>query len=401
MRAFVKHVAANDALHSLRISHAPLRLYDWQHIGQGLRHSGCPLRHIDLCGSRLGDAGLAALGGALEHHTHTLRELRLDGCGLTAASSGWLVRLLQISNMRQNEGRRTTELHTWAGGLRHHDRRRARKHLGMGGAKLLAAEGTAFRNEFAPDAAADAYVAPVGLSTLSLAGNDLGDEGAQALAVHLMQDHWLNELDLRRNGIGHAALSALREAAALRESSETERFMSMPELICRLEGNVEEREQIARLLAHAKQREQQARQQEQQGRRSSITRPASADAAAADAAAAARARPREGWAFAGFEEEAKKRRAGLEHKRKAAAAAAAALEQVHRGARASSAWPAGVRAGAGAAAGAAAGVAAGTGTGGAMLTAEDWNGLVKVSGGPSALLDALESLLADTLAKAL
>ena len=122
LRAFMRHVGVNDILHSIEITHAPLRLYDWQHLAQGIRHNGCPLRYLSLKGSRLGDSGLAALGSALVARTHTLRELRLDGCGLTGASSRWLIKLLQISNVRQKEGRRMTELQVWAGGLRCHDR---------------------------------------------------------------------------------------------------------------------------------------------------------------------------------------------------------------------------------------------------------------------------------------
>ena len=377
LRAFMRHVGVNDILHSIEITHAPLRLYDWQHLAQGIRHNGCPLRYLSLKGSRLGDSGLAALGSALVARTHTLRELRLDGCGLTGASSRWLIKLLQISNVRQKEGRRMTELQVWAGGLRCHDRKRARRHLGIQGAKLLAAEGTAFRNEFAEAAAAEEVAreggpeatGPVGLDILSLAGNDLGDEGGEALANHLMQDDWLAELDLRRNGIGHAALAALRAAVARRETSEKERLTVVPELVCRLEGNAEERAQIERLLAQAKQREQQARQRE---------------------AAERHARPRSAPSFrtrdgsAGLDEEARRIRKELEHRRRAAAAAATALEQVHRGARAASAAP-----------------GDGSGPAGTKLTAEDWDGLIHVSGGPTALLDAMESLLAGALQKAI
>ena len=81
LRAFMRHVGVNDILHSIEITHAPLRLYDWQHLAQGIRHNGCPLRYLSLKGSRLGDSGLAALGSALVARTHTLRELRSTDAG--------------------------------------------------------------------------------------------------------------------------------------------------------------------------------------------------------------------------------------------------------------------------------------------------------------------------------
>ena len=73
-------------------------------------------------------------------------------------------------------------------------------------------------------------------------------------------------------------------------------------------------------------------------------------------------------------------RSALQRKRQVASATADALEQVHRGARAASSTADAPPA--------------------VQLSAEDWDGLVKVSGGPTALLDAMEGLLAAALQKA-
>ena len=361
VRAFVRHVGANDALYSLEVTHAPLRLFDWQHLGMSLRNNGCPLVYLSLAGSRLGDAGLAAFGPALLAHQETLREINLDGCGLTSGASAWLIRLLQVSNLRQNEGRRRKELTTWSGALRGRDkRRRGQRRTNQ----------RAFDNEYAEPADEDRREALVGIHTLSIAGNDLGDEGGFALANHLMQDDWLTEIDLRRNGIGHAALAALREAVGMRETSETERLLVVPALLCRLDGNAEERDRIKRLLQQQKQREEQLRKQQPQ--RPHSARAALSSSSSSGAFGCSSATP--------LELEARRMRSALQRKRQVASATADALEQVHRGARAASSTADAPPA--------------------VQLSAEDWDGLVKVSGGPTALLDAMEGLLAAALQKA-
>ena len=362
VRAFVRHIAANGILHSLTMSYAPLRLFDWQGIGHGFYSSGCPLRYVSLPGCRLGDAGLAALAPALLKHTLTLRELRLDGCGLTSASCEWLIRLLQASNQRQKEGRRQTELSKWAGTLR--IGREKRKN----GLPTRAERSGAFVNEYAEPDDADRYQAPVGLVTLSVSGNSLGEDGALALANHLMQDTWLEELDVRRNGIGHKGLKALREASALRDDSEEERLLSVPALLCRLDGNIEEMEQIERLVAQQKQRAAQSKAMQRQSQSARV---------AQEKAGASSISP--------FEAEAQRARKALRYKQEAAAAAAAALERVTRGAVAASVDISDTPSGRAAQ------------PAEAQLSAEDWDGLIKVSGGPTALLDAMEGLLSGAL----
>lgn len=80
VKAFCRHIAHNSHLLSLEVLSAPLRLFDFQQLAAGLLHNGCQLRHLDLTGSRLGDAGLAAFGPTLLTQ-HKLVFLSLSGCG--------------------------------------------------------------------------------------------------------------------------------------------------------------------------------------------------------------------------------------------------------------------------------------------------------------------------------
>lgn len=76
----------------------------------------------------------------------------------------------------------------------------------------------------------------VGLDTLLLAGNDLREAGALALANHLMTDCWLCKLDLRRNGISEAGQVALIAAAEERDTAESEKLLDVPPLVVHLHG---------------------------------------------------------------------------------------------------------------------------------------------------------------------
>lgn len=221
VRALIHHIGVNNSIRILKVTAAPLRHFDWQGLSASLLHNRCPLRELSLAGSRLGDKGLCVLGPALLAHP-SLTALNLDGCGLTAESACSIIAVLQNSNVRQNEGRRRTELNTWAGGLRSYRKPR--------------------RGAPAPPAPTreNADEVPIGVTTLGLAGNDLNEQGGMALANHLMQDCWLESLDLRYNGIGHGGLKALREAAGEREISESERLTVVPRLEIRLEGNAED-----------------------------------------------------------------------------------------------------------------------------------------------------------------
>ena len=46
VKALVRHVKCNDAISVLEVNNAPLRLFDWQRLGAGLRTNGCPLRSL-------------------------------------------------------------------------------------------------------------------------------------------------------------------------------------------------------------------------------------------------------------------------------------------------------------------------------------------------------------------
>lgn len=163
VKAFARHLKANSRVSTLEVLAAPLRLYDWQHIAIGLRTNGCPLRHLSLAGSAVGDAGLSALGTALLAHP-TLITLNLNGCGLTTASATWLVRLLQASNQRQKRGRLLAINREWASGL-----------CGGREAGWPSDPRDASKNSSIFDEQPDV----VGLAYLGLAGNTLGEEGAQ------------------------------------------------------------------------------------------------------------------------------------------------------------------------------------------------------------------------------
>ena len=379
VRALVRHVAVNHRLRTLEVTHAPLRLFDWQGLFAGIRSSGCALTALSLAGSRIGDAGLAALGPALLKQP-TLRTLSLDGCGLTSEASVWLIRILQDSNVRQNKGRAKAEMRTWAKGLRSH------------GSSLSAASSRRAGKAPPPppldadadDDGDDDDAPAVGLVSLSLAGNDLGEQGGLALANHLMLDRWLEELDLRRNGIGDAGLRCLRDAAAERETAETEKLLTVPPLTLRLDGNAQER-RAAAATAAASARSRQAAIPHGHAHHASARGRAPHTAYHAVRGYAVKARrPRSApeQERMVLQKEARRLRQQLALKRAAAGRAAAAMElsaQIERGARAAALAPTGRE---------------------PPLSAADWKGLVEASGGADVLLDALEGLVAVAVQRA-
>ena len=236
VRALWRHLAANARLVVLEITSAPLRLYDWQHLGSALRNNGCPLRRLSLAGSRLGDAGLAVFGPALLAHP-TLVALSLDGCGLTEHATAWLLRLLRTSNLRLKEARARSDVAAWARGLKDGA---AGWPCGLGRREQAWAA--------AEEEEAEEALRPAALEVLTLAGNSLGALGGRALAAYLARDlerdldrdHWLVELDLRFNGIDAAGVAQLRQVAADREAAEEKREDPLPPLRIALEGNARE-----------------------------------------------------------------------------------------------------------------------------------------------------------------
>jgi hypothetical protein len=205
VKSLARHIRKNRHLETLQLLHAPLRVLDWQHISGGLRVNDCRLQHVSLEGSRLGDRGFSSLGLSLLAHP-TLSSLCLNGCGLTHTSADMLVRLMQASNLRRKAGRQQAELHAWVGSLRGR---------------------TADEDD----------PRTKGLDRVSLADNSLGEAGAQALAVHLTQDEWLQFLDLRDNGIELPGLKALRVAADSRLLAEEDKLRVFPPLHLSLQGN--------------------------------------------------------------------------------------------------------------------------------------------------------------------
>lgn len=388
VRALVRHVAVNDDLRTIEVTHAPLRLFDWQGLFSGLRTNGCPLQALNLAGSRLGDAGMSTLGPAVLAHP-TLRSLNLDGCGLTSASSDWLVRLLQDSNNRQNRGRARSDMRKWAKGLRHHvasvsfaspppgrpleeeeddDEELIDLFEGGGGVDGGDGGGDGGKKPSGP---------AVGIVKLSLAGNDLGERGGVALGNHLLLDRWLEELDLRRNGIGPEGLGLLREAAEQRETAETEKLLLVPPLQLRLEGNIEERVSAA-TTSYAKAKSKPTHIPH------SAFRPQTAYHAVRGHTVTPRRRPRSAREQERMvlQVEARRLRKQYAIKRIAAGQARAAVElnaQIERGARAAALAPKGQE---------------------PPLSAADWSGLADASGGADVLLDAMEGLVAVALQRA-
>ena len=387
VRAFARHIAVNGKLHTLEITAAPLRLFDWQQISAGIRTSGAQLLHLSLAGSRLGDAGIAALGPALLEQ-RALTHLSLDGTGLTDGAIKWLIRLLRASSLRQNDGRHKRALRAWARGLRVHDRgawprtarparsraeRRSRsataheksaqasKSVGATAREL----GESDESDEDDDAAAMPRPPKGGLERLLLAGNALGDRGALKLAEHLLQNHWLQELDLRRNGIGYDAMSALHDAVTARESAPVEKLLSARTLVCHLDGNADEFAP-PRTAADG-------------GGPARTYRWSSASSGYAYVAATGAASRRRPASASGATHtahaEARRTRASLSARRRASGQRAASLERVYRGATAV------------------------TGSGSA-LSRDDWEDLAQESGGAANLLDAMESLIAAALQKA-
>lgn len=188
----------------------------------------------------------------------------------------------------------------------------------------------------------------------------------QALALHLAQDDWLTELDLRRNGIGAGGLDALRAVAAERETAESEKLLQLPRLLLHLEGNADELAAATRQRAAEREREAEARRAHrlQQATRPE-PRPHSAPASVSERSDE---HVRQAIAF----QERQLRKAEEKH-RKVAESAARAM-QLHMGARAAS--------GAGAA-----------------LTKQEWAGIVQASGGATELLDGIEQLIGAALRK--
>ena len=346
VRALIRHVAVNGTLRGLEVSAAPLRLFDWQSLGAALKTNGCPLRELTLAGSRLGDTGLAAIGPALLEKKG-LVHLDLCGCSLTSDASYWLVTLLQDSNVRQNEGRRVSELQSWAAGLRDYSKVRR------------------------VDVDESGVDPPIGLEKLLLAGNDLGAKGAIALAHHMAHDYWLRELDLRRNGIDLQALAQLRAAVVDRETAEGEKLTVMQPLTLRLDGNAQDSDKMRRDDDIARRRGTTPRGAGFDRIRPSSAAPSFHEMAARNAAAKRPSSARPAWGAQTYIADRKK----LNDRRRSAADKASSIDRVVRGAKAL-AHP----------------------KRGPALSADDWDELVAVSGGATPLLDAMEGLLFDLIA---
>ena len=351
VKALARHIRSNARLTTLEVLASPLRLFDWQHIVAGLRHNGCPLRHLSLAGSALGDAGLHMLAPALLHMP-TLVTLNLNSCGLSTASAPVLVSMLQSSNLRQNKGRLLSLDRDFAAGLC------GGRSAGWPG-QLPAP--TLNRSVF------DEMPDVVGLTSVGLAGNSLGEAGAHELAAHLAQDDWLQELDLRRNGIGALGLEALRSVAADRVTAERDKYQRLPPLKLRLEGNAEE-------LTAATER---------------LAAEATAEAAARSAQRAQKAsrpEPRPASARASTSVQADER---MRDALRSGEAQVRALSARHRAAVQSSAKAALL----------AAGVRAAANLDSAPMTRSDWAEIVEASGGAAPLLDAMEHLIGAALRK--
>ena len=416
VRALSKHVAVNGKLHTLEVTAAPLRLFDWQQLSAGLRGSGAQLVHLSLAGSRLGDAGLAAFGPVLLEQ-RSLTHLSLDGTGLTATAAEWLVRLLEASNLRQNDGRHKRALRAWARSLRVHGRptdRRARVGAGADAARPTRSRaerrhhstsappatarctaaarlrapaptpslGPSAEVDDASDEDDDAAAIPPpprgGLEQLLVAGNALGDRGALALATHLAQNHWLQLLDARRNGIGREALGALEAAVDARASAPVERLLPTPALVCRLDGNADEFAPPSAAAVGGAAAAVRAAGRPLPSRGYQWSKAASGYSGAGATGAPSRRRPASATSASGRAAlaEARRVRASLSARRHASAQRAASVERVHRGASA---------------------LAGGSS---APLSGEDWAELARASGGAAQLLDAMESLIGAALQKA-
>ena len=344
VKALARHIRSNARLTTLEVLASPLRLFDWQHIAAGLRHNGCPLRHLSLAGSALGDSGLNTLAPALLHMP-TLVTLNLNSCGLSTASAPVLVSMLQSSNLRQNKGRLLSLDRDFAAGLC------GGRSAGWPGQPPATTLNRSVFDEM-PDV--------VGLTSVGLAGNSLGEAGAHELAAHLAQDDWLQELDLRRNGIEAHGLAALRSVAADRVTAERDKYQRLPPLNLRLEGNAEELTAATERLA--------------------------AEAAARSAQKASRSEPRPASARASASVQADER---MRDALRSGEAQVRALSARHRAAVQSSAKAALL----------AAGVRAAANLDSAPMTRSDWAEIVEASGGAAPLLDAMEHLIGAALRK--
>ena len=369
LRTFNRHIACNDRLHTIEVVGAPLMQADWYRLGVVLRQTPSRLSKLNLSGSRLFDTGLALLGAAILKHAPV--ELGLARCGLSAGSCSWLVKLLQSSNLRLNEGRRTKELRAWTSSLRGRDGADFRD-SGFDIEAAAAPEGRLGKSRRRKGAsAADDDPAPSGIERIDLSGNALGDSGARVLANYLARDSWLVSIDLTCNGISSDAANRLRTAAA------AARMCDEP-AEARAEGMGDERMLPQRLEPleplTIKLHEPAPK------RAYSYPRPPArwnldpdSEVAAGDEARARRAATKKkGPAERALRGDADRLR-GLEERRRELEAAAGHAEQMHRFASAVS------------------------DSGAPALSPAELAGLVEACGGARPMLDALESLIASTL----
>ena len=403
VKAFVKHVAVNDSISVLEISHAPLRYYDWQQLVAGLKASGAVLTTLILTGSELLDAGLALLLPFLLSQTK-LTHLAIDGCGLTDVSKDAIMELLWTSNNRQEAYQlklaHQEEFEAWAATLRGARSRRMdvkeeaerQKEAKRHGKKGLA-RGPSSASLFAQYDDPEEEEQIVGLEYFNLAGNALGEEIGIAIANHLMVDYFLKELDLRRCGLTHAALDALNTVLEERQDESEERLLRlgrqdmlvMPDLKCPLEGNAVELD-AARAMIEAELR------RDKRGPHSHKNVGASTFFKSKSSYSYARAgfndmppaRPMSARLAKGnenavaLEREAKRMRAKLSAKSKLAGGKA---EELSRKLAAATAAKGPTQRAAG------------------QVTNREWKELIKLSGGPGRLLDALEGVAAALIEK--
>ena len=187
LRSVLQHVAVNAGLLGLELQKVPLTPYYTRELGAALRgvsgDSTSPrkLQFLRMSGCQLSRASVAALMPALAA-CEDLRLLDLSGCKLGADSMPSIVELLKAHGRRTAALQAKGEARAWEVSL---------------------------RNDGEDEAEAEAEPQKelvIGLHTLQLARNDIGDEGARALARAL---RWVRVLDVRENGIGAAGREAL------------------------------------------------------------------------------------------------------------------------------------------------------------------------------------------------
>lgn len=185
LRSVLQHVASNAGLLGLELQQMPLTPYYTRELRAALlgvngdSTSPRKLQFLRMSGCQLSRMSVAALMPALAA-CEDLKLLDLSGCGLGADSMPPLVELLNAHGRRTADEKAQGEVRAWEESLRN-------------------------------DGEAEAEAEPpkeliIGLHTLELARNAIGDEGARTLARAL---RWVRVLDVRENGIGAAGREAL------------------------------------------------------------------------------------------------------------------------------------------------------------------------------------------------